>query len=579
MIIQWRNLFRISVALVFICPAGLADGGEERNAIDPFIQAKADEVGVTLSMESDRLSLLRRLSFDLRGLPPSESWLDLDSEGDGAGAIDKVIESLLNSPSFGERMASMWMNVARYAEDQAHQVGSDIKHFYPNAYLFRQWVVDAFNADMPYDRFVKLQLAADLMESAKEEDLPALGFLGLGPKYYNRGRIEVMADEWEDRVDTVTRGFLGLTVACARCHDHKFDPIPTEDYYALAGVFASTKMVNAPFGKEPSELTEEEKKEARYMVHVVGEGEPKDLPVFVRGNVERKGEIVPRRFLSLFYGEGQEPPRFTQGSGRLELAEVIASEDNPLTAKVFVNRIWQEFFGRGIVSTPSNFGKLGDDPSHPELLAHLTEEFVKSGWSTKWLVREILSSKTYRQSSKLNEDNVEVDPDNRYLWRMSRRRLPVEMWRDSLLFFAGNIDQERGRSLRLDDPKNHRRTLYGRVSRLKLNPVLMNLDYPDPNVHSAKRAVTTTPLQKLYSMNSDFVIGQAKGLAERLDMGASSDSDWIDRAYRMLFLRLPSEREKALGMRFLSSSSEPNIESRAVYAQALLTSNEISYLD
>ncbi|MDB4798792.1 DUF1553 domain-containing protein, partial [Verrucomicrobia bacterium] len=194
-------------------------------------------------------------------------------------------------------------------------------------------------------------------------------------------------------------------------------------------------------------------------------------------------------------------------------------------------------------------------------------------------VREILSSKTYRQSSDLNEGNMEVDPDNRYLWRMSRRRLPVEMWRDSLLFFAGNMDQESGRSLRLDNPKNHRRTLYGRVSRLKLNPVLMNLDYPDPNVHSAKRAVTTTPLQKLYSMNSDFVIGQAKALAERLDMEASSDSDWIDRAYRMLFLRLPSEREMALGMRFLSSNSEPSIESRAVYAQALLTSNEISYLD
>jgi len=579
MIIQWRNLFRIFVALVVIGPAGLMDGGEERNAIDLFIEAKADEVGVTLSMEADRLSLLRRLSFDLTGLPPDESWLDLDSEGDGQGPIDQVIELLLNSPSFGVRMASMWMNVARYAEDQAHQVGSDIKHFYPNAYLYRQWVVDAFNTDMSYDQFVKLQLAADLMETAKEEDLPALGFLGLGPKYYNRGRIEVMADEWEDRVDTVTRGFLGLTVACARCHDHKFDPIPTEDYYALAGVFASTKMVNAPFGKDPSELTEKEKKEARYMVHVVGEGEPKDLPVFVRGNVERKGDVVPRRFLSLFYGEGQEPPRFTQGSGRLELAEVIASEDNPLTAKVFVNRIWQEFFGRGIVSTPSNFGKMGDDPSHPELLAHLTEEFVKSGWSTKWLVREILSSKTYRQSSELNEGNVEVDPDNRYLWRMSRRRLPVEMWRDSLLFFAGNIDQERGRSLRLDDPKNHRRTLYGRVSRLKLNPLLMNLDYPDPNVHSAKRAVTTTPLQKLYSMNSDFVIEQAAGLAERLDREAGSDSEWIDRAYRLLFLRFPGEQEKSLGMRFLSSNSEPSTESRAVYAQALLTSNEISYLD
>jgi hypothetical protein len=579
MMTQCRNLFRIFVTLVVICPAGLVAGEEERNAIDQFIQSKADEVGVTLSMESDRMSLVRRLSFDLTGLPPDESWLDLYPDGEGPGAINQVIETLLNSPFFGERMASMWMNVARYAEDQAHQVGSDIKHFYPNAYLYRQWVVDAFNADTPYDRFVKLQLAADLMDTAAEEDLPALGFLGLGPKYYNRGRIEVMADEWEDRVDTVTRGFLGLTVACARCHDHKFDPIPTEDYYALAGVFASTKMVNAPFGKDPSELTEKEKKEARYMVHVVGEGEPKDLPVFVRGNAGRKGEVVPRRFLSLFYGEGREPPRFTQGSGRLELATVIASEDNPLTPKVFVNRIWQEFFGRGIISTPSNLGKLGDDPSHPELLAYLTEEFVKSGWSTKWLVREILASKTYRQSSEFNEANAKVDPANRYLWRMSRRRLPVEMWRDSLLFFAGNMDQETGRSLRLDDPKNHRRTLYGRVSRLKLNPLLMNLDYPDPNVHSAKRAVTTTPLQKLYSMNSDFVIEQARDLAKRLEFEAPSDSDWIDRAYRLLFLRLPSEHEKGLGMKFLSSDNEPNTETKAVYAQALLASNEISYLD
>ena len=579
MIIQWRNVFRIFIAMVGICPSGLMEGSQSRNAIDQFVQAKADEVGVTLSIEADRFALLRRLSFDLAGLPPDESWLDLYSEGNPSETVDHVIESLLNSPFFGERMASMWMNVARYAEDQAHQVGSDIKHFYPNAYLYRQWVVDAFNSDLAYDRFVKLQLAADLMESAGETDLPALGFLGLGPKYYNRGRIEVMADEWEDRVDTVTRGFLGLTVACARCHDHKFDPIPTEDYYALAGVFASTKMVNAPYGKDPSELTETEKKEARYMVHIVGEGDPKDLPVFVRGNVARKGEIVPRRFLSLFYEEGQAPPRFTQGSGRLELAELIAHEENPLTAKVFVNRVWQEFFGRGIVSTPSNFGALGDEPSHPELLAFLTTEFVKNGWSTKWLVRQILSSKTYRQSSEFNEANARVDPGNQYLWRMSRRRLPVEMWRDSLLFFAGNIDQEQGRSLKLDDPKNHRRTLYGRVSRLKLNPLLMNLDYPDPNVHSAKRAVTTTPLQKLYSMNSDFVIEQAKGLAERLRGEAESDDIWIERAYRLLFLRSPTEQEKALGKTFLSSEDDPDVDRKVVYAQALLTSNEISYLD
>ncbi len=579
MINQWRNLFRVFGALLCIGPLGLVQGTQSRNTIDEFVQAKASELGLSLSQEADRLSLLRRLSFDLTGLPPDEAWLDRYADGDASSAVDPLIEALLNSPFFGERMASMWMNVARYAEDQAHQVGNDIKHFYPNAYLYRQWVVQAFNRDLSYDRFVKLQLAADLMESAEESDLPALGFLGLGPKYYNRGRIEVMADEWEDRVDTVTRGFLGLTVACARCHDHKFDPIPTEDYYALAGVFASTKMVNAPFGKDPSELTETEKKEARYMVHVVGEGEPKDLPVFVRGNAARKGAIVPRRFLSLFYEEGQEPPRFTQGSGRLELAALIASKENPLTAKVFVNRVWQEFFGRGIVSTPSNFGALGEDPSHPELLDFLASEFMENGWSVKWLVRQILSSRTYRQSSEFNEANARVDPGNRYLWRMSRRRLPVEMWRDSLLFFAGNIDQGHGRSLKLDDPENHRRTLYGRVSRLKLNPLLMNLDYPDPNVHSAKRAVTTTPLQKLYSMNSDFVIDQAKGLAERLGSEASTNEAWIEQAYRLLFFRTPSEQEKALGEAFLSSVDESEIDRRVVYAQALLTSNEISYLD
>ncbi len=540
------------------------------NVIDQFVEAAAEERGVALAPEAKRRVLLRRLSFDLTGLPPGECWRGEDR------SVERVVDALLGSPHFGVRMASMWMNVARYAEDQAHLVDAKVETFYPNAYLYRQWVVDAFNADMPFDRFVKLQLAADLYDFARKEDLPALGFMGLGPKYYQRNRLEVMADEWEDRVDTVTRGFLGLTVACARCHDHKFDPISTEDYHALAGVFASTELVNAPYGEVPEGLTAEDKRRALYTVHIVREAEPRDLNVFVRGDVERKGPAVPRRFLSLFY-DGK-PPRFTEGSGRRELAEAIASPENPLTAKVFVNRIWQMFFGSGLVRTASNFGALGEAPSHPELLEHLAARFVERGWSTKWLVREIVLSAAYRQSSRHNAAFAKVDSENRYLWRMNRRRLTVEMWRDSLLFVAGNLDYAGGRSIELDAPENHRRTLYGRVSRLKLNPLLQHYDYPDPNVHSAKRSVTTTPLQKLFSLNSRFVIEQARSFARRLQREVADDRERIQRAYQCLYFREPGEEELKLGLDFLKGGSEPQTR-WDLYAQALMTANEALYLD
>ncbi len=552
----------------------------DRNFIDRHLREEWSNQALRPSPEADRRTLIRRLSYDLTGLPPHLNDGQLLSEdGLTSEVIDRYAERLLQSPRFGERMASMWMNVARYGEDQAHQVGNDVKHFYPNAHHYRDWVVAAFNRDLPYDEFIKLQLAADLYEGTVASDLPALGFLGLGPKYYNRGRLDVQADEWEDRVDTVTRGFLGLTVACARCHDHKFDPIPTEDYYALAGVFASTKMVNAPYGKDPAAITEEEKKKAIYTVHIVEEGEPRDLPVFVRGNVERKGEIVPRRFLSLFYPEGQEPPRFSRGSGRQELAEAIATEKNPLTAKVFVNRVWQAFFGRGLVATPSNFGALGEPATHPGLLQELADRFVASGWSTKWLVRSLVQSSAYRQGSAIVPEYQEVDPENRYLWRMARRRLPVEAWRDSLLVFADQLEDREGRSLRLDDPANHRRTLYGRVSRLKLDPLLANYDYPDPNVHSARRSVTTTPLQKLYSLNNPFVVDQARALAERIESRVEQGSARISFVYQLLFLREPTEEERDLAEAFLEDDRIESGTRWLLYAQALLSSNELAYLD
>src|SRR4051812_49379658 len=260
--------------------------------LDQFILARLEEKGLAPSPEASKRTLIRRATFDLTGLPPTPDEVRAflkDARGD---AYERLVTRLLNSPAFGERMASLWLPLARYAEDQAHQVGNEIQSFYPNAYKYREWVINAFNRDLPYDQFILLQLAADKVENSAPKDLAALGFLGLGPKYYNRDRLEVQADEWEDRVDTVCRSFLGLTVACARCHDHKFDPITMTDYYGLAGVFASTRMVNKTSDGKLLEGKVAADKMPADTVHLVQDGEPKDLNVFIRGNVQRKGPVA-----------------------------------------------------------------------------------------------------------------------------------------------------------------------------------------------------------------------------------------------------------------------------------------------
>src|SRR5439155_4861131 len=395
-----------------------------------------------------------------------------------------------------------------------YQVGSDTKFFYPNAHKYREWIIAAFNRDLPYDRFIKLQLAADKVESTNSQNLAALGFLGLGPKYYNRGRLDVMADEWEDRVDTVTRTFLGLTVSCSRCHDHKFDPITMEDYYALASVFASTRMIN----RRPDGTSEDDKTEALKMdpdtLHVVEDGQTQELNVFIRGNVNRKGPVARRRFLRVL-SEG-DLAAFKNGSGRRELAEAIAAPTNPLTARVMVNRLWGMFFGKPLVPTASNFGHSGEPPTFPALLDDLAARFVEDRWSIKSLVRQFVLSATYRQSTATDTRNAQCDPANDLLWRMNRRRLTVEQWRDAVLFVSGQLDFSGGKSLELDDPANHRRTLQARISRLKLDDLLMQLDYPDANVHAEKRTVSTTATQKLFMLNSPFMITQSHALADRL---------------------------------------------------------------
>ena len=549
--------------------------GWPRQPIDHFILARLEQKGLKPSLEANKTILIRRLSYDLTGLPPTRAQVTAFLNDKTPQAYENLVEGLLNSPRFGERLASMWLPLARYAEDQAHQVGDDTKAFYPNAYKYRDWVIHAFNEDLPYNDFLTLQLAADLADEPQPQHMAALGFMGLGPKYYDRGRIQVMAEEWEDRVDTFTRTTLGMTVACARCHDHKFEPITMQDYYGMAGVFASLKLVNkTPDGRKQTNSLSADKVESE-MLHVVEDGTPQDLHVFLRGNPDRKGPVAERRFLRALSPDEPEP--FKKGSGRKEMAELVASEKNPLTARVYVNRVWAQFFGRGLVSTPSNFGHSGDLPTHPELLDDLAVRFMENGWSTKKLVREIVLSSTYRQTSSSAGSNPDLDAANQFLWRMNRRRATIEQWRDSLLFVTGELDLKGGKSLELSDPKNLRRTVHARVSRLELDDLLMLFDYPDANVHAEQRSVTTTATQKLYMLNSPFVLARAESLAAK---GRNKPSKEVAHSlYQQLYGRAPSTEELRAGLEFLTKRKDTGMPRLQRYAQALLISNEFLYVD
>lgn len=544
--------------------------------LDAFVLAQQEAAGLAPNSPADKATLLRRLAFDLTGLPPTPEEVASFVQDSSPDAYERMVDQYLASPHYGERWARLWLDIARYAEDQAHIVGNNRSLFYPNAYLYRDWVIEALNQDLPFDQFIKLQLAADLMEEQDEQ--VALGFIGLGPKYYRRGSLEVVADEWEDRVDTVSRGLLGLTVACARCHDHKYDPIPTQDYYSLAGVFASTQMFNAPLN-EKVEKKNGQAKDPKDAMHIVKEEKnPQNLNVFIRGDVKAKGEEAPRRFLRILCDE--EPQVFQQGSGRLELAEAIVDRENPLAARVFVNRVWGQYFGQYLVDTPSNFGTLGSKPSHPELLDDLAVRFMESGWSLKWLHREIVLSATYQQSSELRPEKAAIDEENRLLWRQNRRRLSVESYRDAMLAASGRLDRSvGGESIDPQDPQETRRTIYSRVSRLDLNPMLALFDFPDPNAHSARRVKTNTSLQKLFLLNSPFMVEHAKALTKRLQQEAKNDQQRIERAYRLLYARDPNGKELEIGLAFLTQANVPSELRWHSYAQALLAANEMMFLD
>lgn len=644
---------------------------EPRTRIDHFLLAAQQEHKLAPSPMATRAVQIRRLKFDLLGLPPNQDEVDEFVADTNEEAYERLVERYLASPNYGERWGRYWLDLARYADVLEQWRTEPAK-----AWLYRDWVVKAFNEDLPYDQFVRKQLAADLLEGFQPPDSAALGFLGLSPSYWKELKLDqnvikqVVAEEWEERIEAVGATFLGLTVACARCHDHKFDPITQHDYYGLAGVLASIKLEDRPviasdLAKAASqarskikELQEQIKKlevdaskpektkpvgdasrvpdgsptrdasttiqqlrvqieelrktpqletpaafavtEASLLVLPDGPNrtkleykpnEPQNVPMQIRGNAANPGSIVPRRFMSVL--SPAEPTPFQKGSGRLELANAIVTDAAPLVARVIVNRIWAAHFGRGLVTTPSNFGTQGEKPSHPELLDDLAARFIQHGWSLKWLHRELVLSATYRQSSahgtdpsalRLQPSAARSDPDNIWLARMPVRKLDVEAWRDAMLVVTGELDRSLGGDDReLADATHRRRTIYGTIRRRELSDILRLHDFPDPVAHSGSRTLTTTPLQQLFVLNSSLMQSRAEALSRRIRSEGSNDvSEQVRLAHRLLFTREPTTDETNLGVEFLKASQADGGSLEVAwrqYAQALLASNEFQFIE
>ena len=602
------------------------DAAWPKTRIDYFILAKMEAAGMKPTPRAEEHVLQRRLAFDLTGLPPSDvpgqsNWSD-------------EVRGMLANPHYGERWARHWLDLARYVDQTPDWLDSTKYSF-----LYRDWVVQALNEDMPYDRFVVRQLATDFLPECGPQDRVALGFIGLSPTYFKELQLPpeiiktTVADEWEEHVDAIGRTFLGLTLACARCHDHKSDPITAQDYYALAGVFASVKLSELPtmsdefwkpvekaraavasLEKQIKELTKKKPKDLKeqtvamqakieaiktgtphynmQMANAVEEaalfvvkkekehgtkldykmGMARDLELMKRGNPNDLGESVPRRFLSAFPSKTGLPRKFNSGSGRLELAQAIVEDAAPLSARVIVNRVWKHHFGRGLVDTPSEFGNLGEAPTHPELLDDLAGRFLEHGWSLKWLHREILNSATWQQSSVAAESE-KLDPENKLYGRMLRRRLDWEAWRDAILSATGQLDLKMGGpAASISDGKNLRRSIYGASDRQDMDPMLRIHDVPDPGAHNPWRTETITPLQGLFALNSPFMLEQGAILG-RWAMNRSSDE-----VYARLFGRQPTPREAAVAKAFVSGR-ETDAAMWSQYAQALLAGNEMLFVD
>ena len=505
--------------------ADLSQVPADTNPVDYFVRQKLAAKGLQLSLPTEAKTLVRRLSFALTGLPPETS--DLNAATDAVKKKSwsawktEYIDRLLASPQFGERWGRYWLDVSRYADTKGYVFTEDRE--YPDAWRYREWVIRSIDSDMPYDEFLKRQLAADQMPGSDDPaQLAAMGYLTLGRRFLNNTH-----DIIDDRIDVVSRGMLGLTASCARCHDHKFDPIPTADYYSMYGVFASSDEPK----NEPSTL------------RLVDRAQPVEPVIFRRGSPGNRGDPVPRRFFTALSKPDATP--FKTGSGRLELAGSIADRNNPLTGRVAANRVWMHLFGRGLVDSPSDFGVRTEAPAHLDLLDFLTISFMDHNWSLKSLVRQIVTSETWQQRSDRRRDAESVDPENRLLARMNRMRLDFEAQRDAVLAVSGRLDRTiGGKSADIAaDPNSFRRTIYARIDRQNLPGIFRTFDLPNPDAHAAQRFQTTVPQQALFQLNNAFEMNRAVDLAESTK-AAGSENDLTPRI-RQLFQTI-LQREPAI---------------------------------
>ena len=606
--------------------------GLGRHPIDAFVAARRRETGVAPNPPVAPAQLARRIFVDLIGILPTPEQIAhfVDAVGvDRNQAINQLVDQLLDSPKYGQRWARHWLDVARYSDGHGGFLdGQGLDQ----AWRYRDWVVDSLNDDLPIDEFLRLQIAGDIV--GDRESAIATGFFALGPSYHSDGgdpdsQAQARGETLEDRVDLLTRGVLGVTGTCARCHDHKFDPIPQQDYYSLAGIFNNTAIQDLPLApqevvdrfnqhrqaieqlkKQSKELRKKisrEKREATTQekrqldgwqnelkekqtdpppeydtAHALREAGNQDMHIAIRGNLRKTGERAPRRFLRIL--AGPEPPRFTSGSGRAELANAVVDPNNPLTARVFVNRVWMHHFGAGLVRTPSNFGVLGQRPTHPLLLDWLAADFMEHGWSLKRLHRQIISSSAYQLSSAHSASAYEQDGDNRLLWRMSPRRMDVEAWRDAVLGVTGELDCKLGGPPTDNLVGDRRRTLYAKVSRngdvFASDAFLRRFDFPLMRATVAQRPHSIVPQQYLFLLNSQFMADRAKAFVRRLESLSSHDAQKIEAAYQLLYSRRPTRAEIHLGLAYLQSSSagEGQLTPWDRYAQTLLSSNEFMFI-
>lgn len=605
------------------------NAGWEREELDRFILAGIEKRDYLPTKPAGKRTLVRRAYLDLHGLPPTIEQIDAFINDEREDAWERLIDELLKSPRYGERWGRHWLDVARYADTNG--MDEDIAH--PSAWRYRDYVIRSFNEDKPFNQFIVEQLAGDLLPAKdlaeKRSQTVGLGFLSVGPKMLACDDPDKMRrDIVDEQMDTMGRAFLGMTIGCARCHDHKIDPISIQEYYGLAGIFMSTKTLTkysvvAEFhehnltGEEHQKkwkevaklegarkkkgIPKEEKEKlareiaalkkdlpAQFKVMGVTEYPTQNVKVHLRGDYLTLGEEVSRGVPAAWTG-GKKVVMPEKQSGRLELARWIASDDNPLTARVIVNRLWRWHFGRGIVPTPDNFGGLGERPTHPELLDHLARKFIDSGWSVKAMHRLIMNSATYRQSSDAAVALLEYDPENELFARWKRRRVEAEVVRDSILMKSDRLDLTMGGSMLVLRPnkyvdrgklKEHslvpRRTVYLPVYRSSGYDGQKAFDTADPAVPDGNRRTSTVAGQALYLMNSGLMHESSKALAELgVSRAAEDRAAWL---IQHVLGREATERERIQGEAFIEEYGDEK-EALAAFARVLLSSNEFLYVE